>query len=205
MEREAALVLDDTRGAPGREATDPRSSRLTRPTVMALGGVLVLAGALATWATVGPRDPGQDLLPSAVGGVDLLEGRIAMALGIGILATAALIGFARSDRGRRGLAVAVLAASVGSLAIAAYGGLAGEARLESAGLDETAGRIAETTGLPVDALRGLLGEQLGDAVEVDRGSGLLLVLGGGLLAAAAAAALGASRTRTAPGEGSTSG
>lgn len=205
MGQHGARIYEDTKGATREVAAGLTSSRFTRITAMAFGGAVVVVGALATWATVGPRDTQQDLLPSAVGGVDLVEGRVVLVLGIGIVAAAALILMARSDRAGRGLAVAVLAASVGVLAIAAYDGIAGRARLESAGLDETAGRIAEATGLPVDSLRGLLGDQLGNAVYVDRGSGLLIVLAGGLLTGAAAAASAAARPREGPGERPTSG
>ncbi len=164
-------------------AVPPRGDGLTRVMLSVLGGTLAIIGALITWATVGPRSEAGQLDPSSVRGPDLPEGWIALIIAVAIVLAAASVLVVGSPRVRGRLTVGMLAASMVIAGIGVIDAIAGRERLEAAGLDRTAARISESSGLPFEAIRRRLDEQLGSAVDVSLGAGLVLVITGGVLGA----------------------
>ena len=165
-----------------QSTVSPMRDSLTRAMLSVLGGTLAIIGALITWATVRPRSESEPLDPSVVRGLDLPEGWIALIIAIAMVVAAAVL-VVGSPRLRGRLAVGMLAASIAVAGIGAIDAIAGRDRLEAAGLDRTAARISETSGLPFEPVRRRLGEQLGSAVDESLGAGLILVMVGGVLGA----------------------
>jgi len=144
------------------------------------GGFLIGLGAVATWATVGFRDPNLAGLDSIIKGVDVWEGLLALACGIVVIVLVMATRFVRSGASPFAT-IAVLAAL--AAAVASGPALArAENRFADPGIDQAAERLAEQTGLPADALGSRFQEVRSELVEVTLGPGIPLVILGAALA-----------------------
>lgn len=164
---------------------------LTFPMLAVVGAALTIIGVLVTWATVGPRSESVQLDRSVVRGLDLPDGWIVIIFAVALVVAVATLIVVASPRLRGRLVVGMLAASVVIAGIGVIEATAGRGRLEAAGLDRTAARISDASGLPFEALRLRLDAQLGGAVDEAAGAGLMLVIVGGMLGVTGS--LGAAR------------
>jgi regulator of RNase E activity RraB len=159
------------------------------------GGFVMGLGALSTWATVGFRDPNLASLDSTIKGVDVWEGLLALGCGIVVIVLVMATRFMRE--GASLFATIALLAALGAAVPAGLAVARAEERFADLGTDEAAKRLADQTGLPVEALRERFEQVRGDLVEVRLGVGTPLVILG-----AGAAVVGSLLTRSLARRGS---
>jgi hypothetical protein len=147
----------------------------------AAGALAIGVGAVLIWVTVGLRTIGVE---SASPGVDLTEGKIALALAV-VMLVAVLVARAGASGARTVAAVIVLAAGVGAVATAGAFLTTASSRYSAVETDEVAERIAEQSGLPFETVR----ERLAASAETlghytDTGPGVYVALAGGVVGSA---------------------
>ena len=144
----------------------------------AAGALAIGIGAVLIWVTVGLRTIGVE---TASPGVDLIEGKIALALAV-IMLIAVLVARAGAGGARNAAAVIVLVAGLGAAATAAAFLATASSRYSAVETDETAEALAGSLGLPVETVREQLAasaETLGD--YTDTGPGVYVTLAGGVV------------------------
>lgn len=155
----------------------PTALRLAGFLATALGGLLVGLGSVMTWATVA-LGTSTTLAPLETKGIDVAEGRIALAAGaLMLIAIPAMRLSGRTARRAWASLVVVAALAAGGLALSAAARADGRLGLGAA--EDEARRISEETGLPYDALLAKLQEVT--AVEVQ--PAIYLVVAGGVVGA----------------------
>jgi hypothetical protein len=162
--------------AEGRER--PPTLRLASFAATSLGGLLVGLGSLLDWATVAPHIPGATgtALNSDIPGVDLAEGKITLVLGFALLVIGVVMRGISSGATARILGWVIVAASIVATGI----GVLDIVRKDSAfdaGAQDTAHRIANTTGLPYTDILARIERYL----VVDLKLGIYLVIVGGII------------------------
>lgn len=162
--------------------------------ITALAGVLVALGSIGTWATIRAPGQGDTLLSGAVAGLDMSEGKVTLAFGMGLVAVAAAL-LLRSAGWRRVLPLVLLLASLAAGTIAAVDALRADERFRAARMDQVARNISDTTGFPFDPIRARLASQTAGPAEVTLGGGMALVLAGAVLGAGTSAVMMAGSGR----------
>lgn len=154
-----------------------------------LGGLFVGLGSLLTWATVGLRSDAKGVLDSPAKGVDLLEGKVALAAGVALVVAVTVMRASRSVAFRRTLAALILVAGVLAGGIAVADAVRGTSRFGISGavLDRQAGKLAAATGEPVAIVRAELRAGYRRLEHVALGPGLFLVMAGAALGIAGGA------------------
>jgi hypothetical protein len=164
----------------------PANSSWERPPILrlasfaatSLGGLLVGLGALLDWGSVTVRIPGTtgNALSSDVPGVDLAEGKIVLILGFALLVIGVVMRGISSGATARILGWVIVAASIAATGIALLDVVRKDSAFNS-GAQDTAHRVAATTGLPYDDLLARIQKYL----VVDLKLGIYLVIVGGIL------------------------
>jgi hypothetical protein len=152
-----------------------------------LGALLLGVGSVLVWLTVHLVADTAGVLDQSYPGLDLWEGKVALACAVALVVGALVVRVGSSDRGRRVVAASVIA--VGALAvIVALVALLGErTRLQDRAVEDmSAAAGGQLTGV----------QQVADlGVETTGGIGVFLAIAGGVVAAAGGT-LGLARTPT---------
>ena len=148
------------------------------------GGAVVVLGSLLVWISVGLRGDAGDGFTVSTAGIDLRAGLASLALGaIAILGIVALR-LAHSTTLRRLVAVGVIAAGLGAIAIGVYEMSGARDRFLFSGVRPLAEHFTEVQGLPQnDQLTDQVREQLRKDGFVDLKIGVYVVTAGGVLTA----------------------
>ncbi len=170
-----------------RRAAGPRTVATVSAiaALAAIASALVMLGSLMSWARLVQPGSSDGVLNSTIGGLAVLDGRVAFACGLFTAGAAGAVMLARSGGVRRAALGAILVASVAVGTIAVVDSIRARERFPSAGIDQAARRISDTTGLPLDPIRARLASQVGGPVSVRLGAGMALVLAGAALGATA--------------------
>ncbi len=162
----------------------PTPLRLAGFVLTVLGGLLVSYGSLQTWATTGLRNDRKGVFDSIYKGVDLLDGRVTLALGMFVLVSLVVMRLVGSVGVRRSLALAILVAGAAATTVGIIDLARAKERfsVSPGDLDRQAAAIARIGHVSVDLVRGELQRQYELQQVVDVGMGLYLVMGGGILA-----------------------
>jgi Tryptophan-associated transmembrane protein (Trp_oprn_chp) len=149
----------------------------------ALGGLLIGVGALMPWIRSGLEDA-PDELSLTYYGIDVLDGRIALAAAVVVLAGLAVARFAASPKPRRDAALAVIAGGVVALAVAGAAVLTAAERFESSAVEDIMATLPSGTAQELrDEVEELVEATLAPGPFAVLGGGILAVVGGGLLLA----------------------
>jgi hypothetical protein len=156
----------------------PPTLRLASFAATSLGGLLVGLGSLLHWGAVTVQVPGAsgNALTSDVPGVDLTEGKITLVLGFALLVIGVVMRGIRAGSTARILGWAIVVASIVATGIGVFDIVRKESAFNS-GAQDTAHRIANTTGLPYSDLLARIERYL----VVDLRFGIYLVIAGGIL------------------------
>jgi hypothetical protein len=162
----------------GPEAAPGMGLRVAGFLAATAGALGIGVGAVLDWVTVGLREIGVE---TAFPGVDLTEGKIAIALAV-VMLIAVLVARAGVGGARRVAAVIVLVAALGAVATAGAFLATVSSRYSAVDAGETAEGLAEELGLPVETVR----QQLVESAEVlgdytDAGPGVYVTLAGGVV------------------------
>ena len=144
------------------------------------GALAVGAGSILAWVTVGLSGIGVE---STSPGLDLTEGKIALALAI-VMLIAVLVARVGTSGARTIAAVVVLLAGIGAVAIAVAFLLTAPSRFRAIAIDDVAARYSEAMGVPFETARDQLtaaSGALGAYTQI--GPGVYLTLAGGILGA----------------------
>jgi hypothetical protein len=162
---------------PGSSKNRPPTLRLASFAATSLGGLLVGLGSLLDWATVAPHIPGATgtALNSDIPGVDLAEGKITLVLGFALLVIGVVMRGISSGATARILGWVIVAASIVATGIAVLDIVRKDSAFD-AGAQDTARRIANTTGLPYTDILARIERYL----VVDLKVGIYLVILGGI-------------------------
>ena len=159
------------------DVSKPTPLRLFGFLFTAAGGLLIAWGAISDWATVVFQ--GQIFPDSATPGIDVVEGKVALGLGVLLLVAIVAMRLIYTVAGRRGLAIAICLGAVLALAIGVVDTLRAEDRFGDYAVEQTAQQIADATGVPIEQVRDDLETQIDQDGSIDLGIGLWLVIGGG--------------------------
>ena len=178
----------------------PSALRLAGFVCTALGGTLMALGALLGWAStsLGPRITGVETK-----GVDTVEGKVVLALGVAVLVAIPAIRLADSAAVRRSIGIGVIVASVVAGALALWDLVAADERLGPPAAEDEAAVIARETRLPEDVLAAELTKlafvSVRPGIYVPVAGAVLGVVGGALGLAWARREEADGRERSAPG------
>ncbi len=151
---------------------------------LALGGLLLGLGSLQRWAIVGfPQDTAHRLdVPT--NGVDIWEGKLALAAGILILVGVIVLRLVGATR-RRAIALGVLLLGVAATAAALEAWARSDEVFGGAGsLDRIARARASRLGKPFAEVLAQLQAKFATQLQIRIGSGMWLTMAGGVLGAA---------------------
>jgi hypothetical protein len=156
----------------------PPTLRLASFAATSLGGLLVGLGSLLHWGAVTVQVPGAsgNALTSDVPGIDLTEGKITLVLGFALLVIGVVMRGIRAGSTARILGWVIVVASIVATGIGVFDIVRKESAFNS-GAQDTAHRIANTTGLPYSDLLARIERYL----VVDLRFGIYLVIAGGIL------------------------
>jgi hypothetical protein len=156
----------------------PPPLRLASFVLTSLGGLLVGLGSLMNWATVGVNiaNATGNALDSDVPGIDLAWGKITLVLGLFLLIGGVLMRAIVSKRTAGSIGWSVVVASVAATAIAVLNVVTKDSAFTS-GAEDTAQRIANTTGLPFEDILA----RMERFQAVDLKLGIYLVIVGGVI------------------------
>ena len=165
---------------------EPRNGSRTRPPTLrvasfvatSIGGLLVGLGSLLDWAAVSPHVPNStgNALTSEIPGVDLVEGRITLALGFVLLVIGVVMRGIPSGTTARILGWVIVAASIVATGLAILDVVRKDTAFDS-GAEKTAHAIADATGLPYTDILARIERFL----VVDLRLGIYLVIIGGIV------------------------
>jgi hypothetical protein len=161
------------------DVSKPTPLRLFGFLFTAVGGLLIAWGAISDWATVVFQ--GEAFENSATPGIDVLEGKVALGLGVGMLVALVSMRLARSHGGRRALALAILLAAVLALAIGVIDVVRADERFGGYAVDRIAEGHSEASGIPIDQARRDVEAEIARQGSIDLGLGLWMVVAGGAL------------------------
>jgi hypothetical protein len=161
------------------DVSRPTPLRLFGFLFTAVGGLLIALGAISDWATV--VFLGGQFEHSATPGVDVVEGKVALGLGVVLLVVIVSMRLARTTTVRRTLALIILAASLGALAIGIIDMVGAESRFGGYALDDIASAVAKQDGIPVPEARQRAQALIDTQGSIDLGIGLWLVVAGGVI------------------------
>jgi hypothetical protein len=161
------------------DVSRPTPLRLLGFLFTAVGGVLIAWGAISDWATIvflgaGFRD-------SATPGVDVVEGQVALALGVFMLVSIVALRLATGTAARRSVALAICVAAAASLAIGVVDLVRAEERFGDYAVEEIAADVARQQRVPIAEARRAVQAVVNDDGSIDVGPGLWLVIAGGAL------------------------
>jgi hypothetical protein len=165
-----SVVLDVSR---------PTPLRLFGFLFTAVGGLLIALGAISDWATVvflGGAFP-----DSAAKGIDVLEGKVALGLGIFMLVAIVVMRLARSAGARRAIALLMTVSALAALAIGVVDVVRAQDRFGGYTVDQTAKQIAKDSGQPLDQVRADVQGVIDRYASIDLGWGIWLVVAGGVI------------------------
>lgn len=173
---------------PMREAlstTRPSRLRLAGFLTTAIGGALLGIGALRMWGSVGLSadiDPNR-ALAGAIFGIDVWEGKLALAAAVFVLVGMLALRLARSAAIRRLVAVAITIVGFGAAALALTVALDAQGRfVQAEGLDAYARALSEQLDLPLDQVRNDIEEVFFENLVVETAPGVWLAVVGGTFA-----------------------
>lgn len=159
------------------DVSKPTPLRLFGFLFTAAGGMLIAWGAISDWATVVFQE--QSFPGSATPGVDVVEGKVALGLGVLLLVAIVSMRLASTVAGRRALAIAICLGAALALAIGIVDALRAEDRFGDYAVEQTAQGIADATGVPIEQVRDDVQAQIEAGGSIDLGIGLWLVIAGG--------------------------
>ena len=159
------------------DVSKPTPLRLFGFLFTAAGGLLIAWGAISDWATVVFQ--GQSFPNSATPGVDVVEGKVALGLGVLLLVAIVSMRLVSTAAGRRALAIAICLAAALALAIGVVDMLRAEDRFGDYAVEQIAQRIADATGVPIEQVRDDVQAQIDREGSIELGIGLWLVVAGG--------------------------
>jgi Tryptophan-associated transmembrane protein (Trp_oprn_chp) len=147
--------------------------------LLVLGALLLGIGTVLTWVTLRLAAPGLGALDQAYPGVDLWQGKVALACAMILLIGVLALRAGSTDRGRRIVAVVMVVAGFVALGVTGAALLGEATRLEDRAVQD----MAATAGIGEDQVH-----QAADALglESTNGAGVYLSLAGAVTAAAAA-------------------
>lgn len=161
----------------------PTKLRLAGFLTTVLGGALVGAGALLTWATIHLKGDAAGVLDSPVRGLDIWEGKLTLAIGLGMLAAIPAMRLAAGGNVRRAIAAGILVGALVVLGLGLSDLARKDTRFADAGLERFAAKVAEQTGTPVPDVMRQLRERRAELTDIVGGPGLPLTAAGGALGA----------------------
>ena len=159
------------------DVSRPTPLRLLGFMFTAVGGLLIALGAISDWATVVPAFP----TGSTSKGIDVLEGKVALGLGIFMLVAIVAMRLARSLGARRTIALLITASAVGALAIGVVDMVNALDRFGGYTVEKTAQQLAEASGQSVDKVRSDLEATIVREGSIDLGLGIWFVVAGGAI------------------------
>ena len=151
----------------------------------ALGALLIGVGALRPWVMVGFGIDRTGALDSQIFGIDIADGKVELAIAIGLLAGILALRIIRSRTARRTVSALMLLAGLAAAGIAIADLARLQQRFDVVGIDAVAKTVAAQLHQPVAQARRevmVTLEKLGGA-RVRAQAGIFVALGGGLLAA----------------------
>jgi hypothetical protein len=160
---------------PPADAGDDTSLRLAGFGLTALGGMLIGVGALMPWIRTSLEGIPDAYSPTYYG-IDLPDGKVALAAAVVVLGGLAITRLTSSPRARRIAAGAVVAASFVALAIAGAAIVSAASRFEPPAVDDILADL-DPSGDATPEQR----EQVEELVETRLAPGPFAVLGGGVL------------------------
>lgn len=161
------------------DVSRPTPLRLFGFLFTAVGGLLIALGAISNWATV--VFLGGQFEGSATPGVDVVEGKVALGLGVLLLIVIVSMRLARTTNVRRALALIILIGSVSALAIGIIDVVGAESRFGGYALDDIASAVAKQDNIPVVEARQRAQALIDAEGSIDLGLGIWLVVAGGVI------------------------
>ena len=162
---------------------------LSRPTPLRLfgflftaaGGLLIALASLQTWATVGIVDDAAGILDTAIPGIDRVEGKATLAMGVAILVGLVTLRVVGSHPTRRTVALLITLCAAAALLIGVLDLSDTRGRFDDAGAERLIESVASMRHVPIDEVRRGLEEIGSSVIEISVGVGLWLLLAGGAL------------------------
>jgi hypothetical protein len=161
------------------DVSRPTPLRLFGFLFTAAGGLLIALGAISDWATVvflGGAFP-----DSAAKGIDVVEGKVALGLGVFLLVAIVAMRLAGSLGARRAIALLMTASALSALAIGVVDIVRAQDRFGGYTVDQTAKQLASDSGQPLDKVRATVEGVIAREGSIDLGLGLWLVVAGGAI------------------------
>jgi hypothetical protein len=161
------------------DVSRPTPLRLFGFLFTAVGGLLIALGAISDWATVvflGGAFP-----DSAAKGIDVVEGKVALGLGIFLLVAIVAMRLAGSLGARRAIALLMTVSALSALAIGVIDIVRAQERFGGYTVDQTAKQLARDSGQPLDKVRASVEGVIAKEGSIDLGLGLWLVVAGGAI------------------------
>jgi hypothetical protein len=161
------------------DVSRPTPLRLFGFLFTAIGGLLIALGAISDWATVvflGGAFP-----DSAAKGIDVVEGKVALGLGIFLLVAIVAMRLAGSLGARRAIALLMTVSALFALAIGVVDIVRAQDRFGGYTVDQTAKQLASDSGQPLDKVRASVEGVIAREGSIDLGLGLWLVVAGGAI------------------------
>jgi hypothetical protein len=161
------------------DVSRPTPLRLFGFIFTALGGLLIALGSISDWATV--IFLGGRFEDSATPGIDVVEGKVALGLGVLMLVAIVALRMARSIGIRRLLATGICVAAAVSITIAVLDVVRADDRFGGYAVDKLATQLSAASGLSLQQARHKVETFIESEGSIEIGLGLWLVLGGGVL------------------------
>jgi hypothetical protein len=161
------------------DVSRPTPLRLFGFLFTAVGGLLIALGAISDWATVvflGGAFP-----DSAAKGIDVVEGKVALGLGIFLLVAIVAMRLAGSLGARRAIALLMTVSALSALAIGVVDIVRAQDRFGGYTVDQTAKQLANDSGQPLDKVRASVEGVIAREGSIDLGLGIWLVVAGGAI------------------------
>ena len=161
------------------DVSRPTPLRLFGFLFTAVGGLLIALGAISDWATVvflGGAFP-----DSAAKGIDVVEGKVVLGLGIFLLVAIVAMRLAGSLGARRAIALLMTVSALSALAIGVVDIVRAQDRFGGYTVDQTAKLLASDTGQPLDKVRASVEGVIAREGSIDLGLGIWLVVAGGVI------------------------
>jgi hypothetical protein len=161
------------------DVSRPTPLRLFGFLFTAVGGLLIALGAISDWATV--VFLGGRFDDSATPGVDVVEGKVALGLGVLLLIVIVSMRLARTTSVRRALALIILVASVSAVAIGITDLVRAESRFGGYTIEKNAKIHADADNISMDQARRDVEAEIAKEGSIDLGLGIWLVVAGGVI------------------------
>jgi len=170
--------------APMQSPIDPptRGLRLGGFMASALGSLLLGIGCVMTWVVVHLKDDTQGTLDQRYPGVDLWQGKVALACAVVMLIGVFALRRRRSAGGRTGIAWLLIATAVLAMAVSVLAALTEASRLETSAVDGMAEAAAAQLRIAQDEARSQVEALAGAGIESTTEPGVFLAIAGGVMA-----------------------